>query len=328
MAGMNELALSVGVPTYNQCGLLRDTLVSLLQQDLPPLEIVVSDNHSTDETRAVLDEFREQVKVISPPDHLGMMEHWNYLADALRGEWFSLLSSDDEARPNFVRTLARGISRHPTAVLVRSGWENIDGEGRVLDQRYLLSVHRRVRPPNTFRENLTGPKTSFAAFAVRKRAWKAAGGFPTECKVYGDWAFWLRLSPLGDYVYEREIIARYRTNYRAGLELARLGDELADEEIISTRVIPDVRRAFGGISDSTVRRAIRMHFLTRLARLCELIPPFERDEVALAMQKWAEAADCARELERFRRGEQVVRRPRRPSAYARPIANAIRWPWV
>ena len=40
--------ISVAVPTYNQGDYIRDTLDSLLNQNIAPLEIVVCNNHSTD----------------------------------------------------------------------------------------------------------------------------------------------------------------------------------------------------------------------------------------------------------------------------------------
>src|SRR5450830_1603952 len=136
-------SISIGVPTYNQGAFLRETLTSLLNQDMPPLELVVSDNHSTDNTWLILKEFGTQIRVISPPQHLVGHDHFNYLAERLQGEWFSLLCSDD--------------------VLVRAGWESIDEASRTLFMNRLPGVRRRLRPPGTLLENVYGPKTSLAA---------------------------------------------------------------------------------------------------------------------------------------------------------------------
>lgn len=319
-------SISIGVPTYNQAEFLRETLTSLLNQDVPPLELVVSDNHSTDNTGLILREFGTQIRVISPPRHLEVHEHFNYLAERLRGEWFSLLSSDDVAEPNYVRTLAKGTTRSPAAVIVRGGWKCIDEAGRTLSMNRLPGVRRCVRPPGTLLENVYGSKTSLAAFAVRKRAWEAVGGFPTECVLYGDWVFWLRLAPLGDFILEPRIISGYRTDYRPGLWEARYIAGIPDEELVSTRIIPEAARAIGGVDGRVIQRGMKRRFLALLPIYCELVPPAERDEVAAAMQKWAEAADCVQELDGFRRGEQVARRSGRLRAFARPIANALWWP--
>jgi len=42
-----------------------------------------------------------------------MMGHWNFLVSQLRGDWFSLLSSDDRAKRNFVSARTSGFARAP-----------------------------------------------------------------------------------------------------------------------------------------------------------------------------------------------------------------------
>ncbi len=68
--------LSIGIPAYNQGEYLRETLASLVHQVDASTEIVVSENHSTDNTPAVLEEFAGRVRVVRPPVHMPMMAHW------------------------------------------------------------------------------------------------------------------------------------------------------------------------------------------------------------------------------------------------------------
>ena len=139
-----------------------------------------------------------------------MMANWNYLVGELGGEWFSLLSGDDIAKPNFIETLLKGIGRSQNAMLVRAGFQLIDGKGKLGAERLLLSVRKREVPPKTLYESLVGPKTSFSSFAVRHDAWRIVGGFPEELRLFGDWGLWIRLAPLGDFIYEPSIISLYR----------------------------------------------------------------------------------------------------------------------
>lgn len=316
--------LSVGVPTFNQANYLGQTLDSLLLQEQTPFEIVVSDNHSTDETQSILNDYKDRIRIISPPRHLGMMEHWNFLVSNLGGDWVSLLSSDDLAKPNYVRTLLEGISHSKNAVLVRAGWENIDAQGNILDKRYLLSVSKCTRPPKTFLENLRGPKSSFAAFSVKKTAWENVGGFPTGCKYFGDWAFWLRLSPLGDFIYEHRIISGYRTNYRPGLVLNRLLFELSDEEVISTHILPEVSAKIGEVGQSVINKARRDRLLARLSQLSSLIAKDQRNSVAELMTKWAQVAGCEAELSEFKTGKNFVSKPNPIRTYIRRMVHVLR----
>lgn len=296
-------SLSIGIPTYNQSNFLRETIVSLLNQETPPFEIVVSNNHSTDQTIEVLEEFKGQIRVIQPHQHLDMMENWNFLVKNLKGSWFSLLSSDDVAKPNFVRVLLNGIDLSPQAVLVRAGWENIDLNGNVLEQRYLLSVERIVSPPDTLYENLLGPKGSFAAFAARHDAWEKVGGFPTNCSFFGDWAFWIKLSPLGHFIYQHELISGYRTNYRPGLELTRLFREIKDELEINLKVIPETSKYFENINHVKIKKACRIRFLRKLRSLSNLKGKDKISEIENLMLPWAKLVGCTSQLESYVNGK-------------------------
>ncbi len=61
---INRLKASVVIATRNRCNLLRDTLQSLTRQTRPPDEIIVVDNGSTDETRAVCEEFMNTLPLV------------------------------------------------------------------------------------------------------------------------------------------------------------------------------------------------------------------------------------------------------------------------
>ena len=298
--------LSIGIPTYNQATFLEETILSLLNQKVPPFEIVVSNNHSIDGTESILKQFNEEVRIIYPPVHLGMMAHWNFVVSNLRSEWFSLLSSDDVALPNYVEGLCRGISRSENAVLVRSGYETINETGSIIERRYILSARRITKPPRTLLEQLEGPKINFAAFAARKDAWKKVGGFPEECALIGDWGFWIKISSLGNFVYERDIISRYRTAYRAGLEKARFLEELEDEVILHLKIIPEAAEKITGIQKRKLKTAMKRRLQKRIARASQLgLSLEERERVVKIIYLWTEMVDCTDLLSLFKKGNAI-----------------------
>lgn len=286
---ISPISLSVGVPAFNQGEYLRATLNSLLSQTIAPLEVVVSDNHSTDETADVLREYQGRVRVIRPEVHLDMMAHWNFLVSNLNGEWFSLLSSDDIAKPNFVKDILSGIARSNAAVLIRGGWETIDSSGRLIDEHHLLSVKTITSPPNTLYEQLRGAKVCFAAFAVRKSAWKNAGGFPEKCTLAGDWGLWLRISPLGDFVREMKVIGQYRTDYRPVLQKKRVVAWLKDELVISTEIIPDTAKQIHLVNQELINKAKVKRFFQCLKLASQYLGASDRDDAISVFKVWADA---------------------------------------
>jgi glycosyltransferase involved in cell wall biosynthesis len=305
------LRISIGIPAFNQGPYLRETLASLVAQADAATEIVVSENHSTDETPRVLEEFAGRVRVVRPPRHLPMMAHWNFLVRELEGDWFALLSSDDRAKSVYLDTLRRGIARDPATVLVRAAFDVIDASGARIKRQRVLSNRTIARPPRTFLEQLAINKTSFAAFAFRRETFDRQGGFDEAFHLYGDWALWLRASPHGPFVYENEVIADYRVNHRPGQLDDRIRLELQDEMGICLRVEPEVAALLGARAidaQRAVAATSRRRFEIRLDQISRWIARERWGELADVMRPWAAAVGGERLVDQLRDGEAVFRR--------------------
>ena len=109
----SKLTLSVGIPTLNQADFLAQTLDSLLTQTRPPDEILVSDHYSTDNTQEVLSRYAGRIRVVQPPPGVNLTGQYNFTLSSMTGDWLTLLSSDDIARPTFCETLLRGAASRP-----------------------------------------------------------------------------------------------------------------------------------------------------------------------------------------------------------------------
>lgn len=297
-------ALSVGVPTYNQADFLGKTLDSLLDQTEPPLEIVVSENHSTDDTPRVLERFAGRVRVVRPDEHLSMAANWNFCVSQTRGEWVALLSSDDLARPNYVATLSRGGAG---TVLVRGEVERIDQSDRFRgDSPY---HGPRVAPyPENLREQLYFTKTHFGAAAWRREAWEAVGGFPEEFALAADWAFWLRLAPHGAFKNEPERVLRYRETHREKEQDARRVPAWFDDTArLYREVMPPLTRD-AGIPDEELRRGARWACYAQLHRASLVVPAGERRAATDRIRAWAAECGLDDALARFERGDRLPRK--------------------
>lgn len=300
------MEISVGVPAYNQGSYLRQTLESVFAQKQPFHEIVVSNNHSTDSTAEVLKEIERKhpgrIRVVSPPRRMQMSEHWNFTASQLTCEWFTLLSSDDLACPNFVQSLSEAARRCSDAVLVRGGWIVIDGDGREGAGRRLLSVPQVSRPPRSIRDQKMGPKGSFAAFALRRVTWEAVGGFPEQVTMLADWGMWLLAGALGATVTTRDLISRYRTGHQDSLNRTRYDTFVRDMRVIYREVMPRATRLCGADVPAWIARASEVSFRRVLTAASRSFPPGEREELTEAFRSWAQDLNEMLRLERFARG--------------------------
>jgi glycosyltransferase involved in cell wall biosynthesis len=128
--------VTLAVPTLNRTDYLREALESVLAQDYPNLEILVSDNGSRDATpglaRAVIQDdprvrFRRNEATV--PIH----EHFTQCIEAARGEFFVLLCDDDRISPSFVSELVRMALRYPEVNVVVPATVTMDEHSSVIE---------------------------------------------------------------------------------------------------------------------------------------------------------------------------------------------------
>lgn len=320
------LTLSVGIPTYNQAEYLEETIESLLKQTRPFDEILVSDHYSTDNTQQVLKKYAGRVKCLQPPHGVNLAGQYHFTLASQSGDWITLCSSDDVARPNFCEVLLRGAQRCRDAVLVRAGWENINRVGKVVSTEYMLSVAKITLPPQTLFEQKYGPKASFAAFAVRREAYAHAGPILETLESLADWALFLQMSPLGSFVYEDELISGYRVGHDGNKFRDRLGMWVRDEQRMFYQVIPQAAGR-AGLSDlSWIDQASYHNFVRYLTAASEEYSLDERAEIVKLFSTWASRVHGESMLQDFAEGK-IIPKPfnllRKAKALLRPLAQSL-----
>jgi len=88
--------VTVSIPTFNRSKFLCRAVQSALHQSYLNIEVVVSDNASTDDTLMHLQEINDtRLLILRQSRNLGMMENWNACLKASHGKYFMLLSDDD-----------------------------------------------------------------------------------------------------------------------------------------------------------------------------------------------------------------------------------------
>jgi glycosyltransferase involved in cell wall biosynthesis len=105
MDSFNDPLVSIGVPAYNGAGFLRKTLQSLINQTYKNLQIIVSDDCSSDDTLQICFSFRDydsRVIVVSNKERLGAVANFNRVVELAKGEFFFWNAQDDYRDHSYV----------------------------------------------------------------------------------------------------------------------------------------------------------------------------------------------------------------------------------
>lgn len=116
---MNSPTVSVVIPCYNGAPFLRETLKSALAQTVPPLEIIVVDDGSTDDSVAIGESFGSPVRVLRQSNQ-GESVARNVGIREARGDWIALLDADDLWSPEKTARQLEAVSQNPDCACVYS----------------------------------------------------------------------------------------------------------------------------------------------------------------------------------------------------------------
>jgi len=190
---MSPPSLSVVVPNYNHAALLPRCLDALLAQTLPPMEILVVDDGSTDDSVAVISGYCQRyphIRLLRNAANQGVIPTVNRGLDEARGEFIFLAPADDTACPRIFEKSIPMLQQHPQAafscgisdfreVATNLSWQTGIGMG---DRPGYLSPQELVVLGRRGRLHLA-PNTA----VTRREAFLRTGRFHPELRWHTDW---------------------------------------------------------------------------------------------------------------------------------------------
>jgi glycosyltransferase involved in cell wall biosynthesis len=201
-------AISVVIPTYNNARFVASAVESALSQSLPPAEVIVIDDGSTDATADVLAPYGESIRYIRQSNS-GPAAARNRGIKAARGELIALLDADDIWLPEKLQKQQDCLDANPRAGLVHSAflrWDDRTGDTslrRTVECRYVGRCYHLF-----FFENGALPSTIF----VRRECVDRIRGFDENIRKAGveDYDFSLRIARHYDFAFVDEPLVMYR----------------------------------------------------------------------------------------------------------------------
>ena len=247
---MNQLPFfSVVIPTYNRAALILRTLETVWAQTYPHFEVIVIDNCSEDETQAVLAPHVEarRIRFIKHDQNYERARSRNTGMSVARGDFVTLLDSDDFMYPTNLADAAAYARANPDIKCFHNLYEYVDEEGRVLRRNPVPSLDNQLSAIS--QQNFMSCIGNFIHREIYQRY-----SFDTAEWLTGweDWEFWLRV--LADYgvgriekVNSGVVQHAGRSVNNQGLENMRLGLEylcakLAADEHLSKVYLPYLKR--------------------------------------------------------------------------------------
>lgn len=177
--------VTVVIPTHNRKGLLKRALHSVLNQSYLPLEIIVINDGSTDDTETYVTELQQQylqIKYLKHPSPKGAPKARNYGIREASGEFITFLDDDDELHPDNIKFCMQHYSDDYAYICT--------GQTRINSQRSIDVLPNSIITYNDMLYKIT---TGNQILTRRERV-MSLGGFDETLLSSQDYDMWLRLN--------------------------------------------------------------------------------------------------------------------------------------
>jgi glycosyltransferase involved in cell wall biosynthesis len=190
---MHPSNVTIIIPTCNRAHYLGETLDSVLGQTVPPTQIIVVNDGSTDSTPAVLQRYGERIEVIDQ-ENSGRARAVNHAMARVRGEYLWIFDDDDIAVPQNLERHLAVLEAHPEVDFTYSGCLIIQShpDGRVEHKGPLTMPD--VPEDEMFSRMLEQNFLQLQAMLVRTRCYREVGLFDPRLNLCDDYDINLRLT--------------------------------------------------------------------------------------------------------------------------------------
>jgi glycosyltransferase involved in cell wall biosynthesis len=205
--------VSVILPVFNGRRFLLDAVRSVLAQSLPPCELIVVDDGSTDGSLAELEGLPPgpiPVRVLRQAN-AGQSAARNLAARHAEGEYLAFIDQDDQWHPQHLEQLVAPLEADPSVGWTYSDFDEMDFDGHLVTRAF-LHAHGLRHPKRTIFECVAADLMVLpSASMVRRAAFEQAGGFDEALSGYEDDDLFVRFFRLGwEHVFVDRALLRFR----------------------------------------------------------------------------------------------------------------------
>ena len=272
--------VSICIPTFNGELFIKNTLLSAISQTYPNIEIIISDDSSSDRTCEIAEHVLQDSNFpyrILKHARLGLVENWNFCIKEAKGKYIKFLFQDDHLEPACVQKLMEVAEGEAKIGLVfsRRGVESVGGAQIPSDSINLHKGWSRIQRVQNGSDLLRDPKLLAnpinkvgepTTVLLKKEILDSLGGFDPNLRQLVDVDMWLRMMTVSKVGFVDEELSTFRIHK----------DQATKDNVKAGRIQRDWERFYKKLSDSnefqTLPLAQRRFAADMYAKIASSIP--------------------------------------------------------
>jgi glycosyltransferase involved in cell wall biosynthesis len=272
--------ISVVIPCYNHARYLPEAIESAVDQTYEPVQVVVVDDGSSDETASVAAAF-PAVRYVHQ-SNAGLAAARNRGIRESTGSFLLFLDADDRLCPGALESAARALAEHPGCGFVYGRFRFVDDSGSTLD-----SWDPPPDNPDTYLGLFGGNHVAMCATVLFPRAvLEQVGGFRAELRASEDYDLYFRIARLYPYFRHSGLMAECRRHggnmsldaalmLRSTLHVVQAQHDHVSSDAQSRRAYRECQRIwrdyYGALLLRQIKRRWRAHEFARAGRECAVL---------------------------------------------------------
>lgn len=203
---IHQANISIIIPTFNRASIITKTLNSIKKQTYQNWECIIVDDHSTDNTRHVIDDYSSQdsrFKYMLNKRKKGAQGARNTGLYHCDSDWVFFFDSDNQLHPNCLSELVSGIRDDIDVVQCFSRVINVETEAeeKIFRWNNYGNIHHRLFTGESY--------VDFNHAIIRKSKVLEIGGLDEDCPSMQEWDTHIRLSKIAKYNTIENILVDY-----------------------------------------------------------------------------------------------------------------------
>jgi glycosyltransferase involved in cell wall biosynthesis len=261
----NKPLVSIVMPTYNRAHVLPYAIRSILNQTYTELELIIVDDNSTDNTRDVIESFKdERIKYIKNEPNLKLPRALNKGFSVANGAYLTWTSDDNTYANNAIEKMVASLKTGNCDFVYADYFlfAELDDAGNPMDARH-ARLPRRIQLEKT---NHIG-----ACFLYTRKVYEEIGDYDPELFLVEDYDYFIRITKLFTtchipeplYFFRRHDDALYCSRYaevKAADALVRYKNALLNDAEVVDAVAAPILRNLDALKSPLLRwsyRAVR-----------------------------------------------------------------------
>lgn len=190
--------VSVNIAAYNAEDYIQEAIYSILKQSYENIEIVIADDGSTDNTRAIINSIKnDKIRLSHNNKNLGYLKTFNKLLFEAKGEFITFLDADDFIHPNKLKLQMEAFSKDQELGLVGTNYAKVNLKGKLIDRSSFPKEDEKIKK---YLETNNDVCILGSSVMVRKEVRDIVGGYR---EFFAD-------CPGEDYDWIRRISEKYK----------------------------------------------------------------------------------------------------------------------